>query len=74
MGVPICEAALATPVNHRGMMSLLVRTKFSGVIGRGVIRGEKRIEWGRIKAGEKGWPQSTDEEQPSSASDICKML
>lgn len=54
------------------MLSLLVRTKFSGVIGRGVIRREKRIEWGRMEAGEKGWPQSN--EQPSSASDICKML
>lgn len=30
VGVPFCEAALATAVNHRGMPSLSVRTKCSG--------------------------------------------
>lgn len=61
VGVPLCEVTLATAVNYRGIPSLLVRTKFSGAVGMGVIR-KKNGTGGHHKPGEKGWPKSTDRE------------
>lgn len=61
VAVSLCEVTLATAVNHRGMPSLLVRTKFSGAVGMGVIR-KKNGTGGHPKAGEKDWPKSTDRE------------